>query len=36
MKRTIAAGLTLLMLVSGLCISGLKAIDKRLAEKGKP
>ncbi len=32
MKRTIAAGLALLMLVSGLCLSSLKAIDEKLAK----
>lgn len=32
-RRELAAGLSLLALVSGLCLAGLKAIDKRLAEK---
>lgn len=32
-KRELAAGVTLLAFVSGLCLAGLKAIDKKLAEK---
>jgi|P827metagenome_2_1110787.scaffolds.fasta_scaffold02564_3 hypothetical protein len=34
-RRAAAAGLALLMLVSGLCLSGLKAIDNKLAGKQK-
>lgn len=32
-KKELAAGLALLSFVSGLCLAGLKAIDKHLAEK---
>ena len=32
-RKSLAAGLALLSLVSGLCLAGLKAVDKRLAEK---
>ena len=32
-RKEIAAGLSLLTLVSGLCLAGLKAIDRKLAEK---
>lgn len=32
-RREIAAGLSLLTFVSGLCLAGLKAIDRKLAEK---
>lgn len=32
-RKDLAAGLALLSLVSGLCLAGLKAVDKRLAEK---
>lgn len=34
-KKSLTAGLALLSLVSGLCLAGLKAVDKRLAEKEK-
>ena len=33
-KSEWAAGFSLLTLVSGLCLAGLKVIDKKLAEKG--
>lgn len=32
-RKELAAGLSLLAFVSGLCLAGLKAIDKRIAEK---
>ena len=32
-RKSLIAGLTLLSLVSGLCLAGLKAVDKRLAGK---
>jgi|GEM_PF-1553942 hypothetical protein len=32
-RKELAAGLSLLAFVSGLCLAGLKAIDKKLAEK---
>lgn len=32
-KGELRAGLSLLALVSGLCLAGLKAVDKKLAEK---
>ncbi len=32
-RRALAAGLALLSLVSGLCLAGLKAVDKKLSEK---
>ena len=31
-KKELTAGLSLLALVSGLCLAGLRAIDKKLAE----
>ena len=34
-RKNLTAGLALLSLVSGLCLAGLKAVDKRLAEKEK-
>ena len=34
-KKELAAGLTLLSVVSGLCLAGLKAIDRKLAEQQK-
>lgn len=34
-KKELAAGLSLLTLVSSLCLAGLRAIDKRLSEKEK-
>ena len=34
-KKELAAGLSLLALVSGLCLAGLKAIDTKLAEGKK-
>lgn len=33
-RKEILAGLSLLSLVSGLCLAGLRAIDKKLAKKG--
>ena len=33
-RKSLSAGLILLSLVSGLCLAGLKAVDKRLAQKG--
>lgn len=35
MKKASAAGLALLALASGLCLAGLKAVDKMLAEKAR-
>ncbi len=32
-RKELAAGLSLLTLVSGLCLAGLRAIDKRLRRK---
>ena len=32
-RRIISAGITLLTIVSGLCLAGLKAIDRKLEEK---
>ena len=32
-KKELAAGLSLLTFVSGLCLAGLRAVDKKLAEK---
>ena len=32
-RKSLTAGLALLSLVSGLCLVGLKAVDKKLAEK---
>ena len=32
-RKELAAGLALLAFVSGLCLAGLKAIDRRIAEK---
>lgn len=32
-KREITAGLALLSFVSGLCLAGLKAIDRKLAKQ---
>jgi len=32
-RRIVAAGLALLTLVSGLCLAGLREIDRRLSEK---
>jgi hypothetical protein len=32
-RKELAAGLTLLALVSSLCLAGLRAIDNALAEK---
>ena len=34
-RRAVSAGLTLLAIVSGLCLAGLKTIDRKLAEKKK-
>ena len=34
-RKSLSAGLVLLSLVSGLCLAGLKAVDKRLSEKEK-
>ena len=34
-RKSLTAGLALLSLVSGLCLAGLKAVDKKLAEKEK-
>ena len=34
-RKSLSAGLVLLSLASGLCLAGLKAVDKRLAEKEK-
>ena len=34
-RKDLGAGLALLSLVSGLCLAGLKAVDRRLAEKEK-
>ena len=32
-KKELAAGLSLLAFVSGLCLAGLKVIDRKLAER---
>ena len=32
-RRAVSAGLTLLAIVSGLCLAGLKAIDRKLAKE---
>ena len=32
-RKSLTAGLALLSLVSGLCLAGLKAVDRKLAEK---
>lgn len=32
-RKEAAAGLSLLALVSALCLSGLRAIDRKIAEK---
>lgn len=32
-RRIISAGVALLTIVSGLCLAGLKAIDKKLEQK---
>jgi len=32
-RRIISAGITLLTIVSGLCLAGLKAIDRKLEEQ---
>ena len=34
-RKELAAGLTLLAFVSGLCLAGLKAIDRKLSGKDK-
>ena len=34
-RKSLSAGLILLSLVSGLCLAGLKAVDKKLAQKGE-
>jgi hypothetical protein len=34
-RKELAAGLSLLGIVSGLCLAGLRIIDKRLAKKGQ-
>lgn len=34
-RKSLTAGLTLLSLVSALCLAGLKRVDKRLAEREK-
>lgn len=34
-RRALAAGLALLSLISGLCLAGLKAVDKKLSEQEK-
>lgn len=33
-RKELAAGLALLSLVSGLCLAGLRAIDRKLSRKG--
>lgn len=32
-RKELAAGLALLTFVSGLCLAGLKAVDRRLSKK---
>ena len=32
-RKSLSAGLVLLSIVSGLCLAGLKAVDKKLAKK---
>ena len=32
-KKSLTAGLALLSFVSGLCLAGLKTVDRKLAEK---
>ncbi len=34
-RKELAAGLALLSLVSGICLAGLRAIDRKLAKKGR-
>jgi hypothetical protein len=34
-KKQLALGLYLLTVASGLCLAGLKAIDRHLSEKGR-
>ena len=34
-RKSLTAGLALLSLVSSLCLAGLKAVDRNLAEKEK-